>query len=239
MDGYSELVFYSALRDALGSESMVVPCSKTLREVLESLASKHRSVEMLLKEVDWNVYGVRDDGSRVELDSRLPCGSRVHVVLPPSGGALIDARILRRGDDVDLGDLVSLAASQSRASGAVAVFVGVVKGEVGGVRVNKLVYEDAGKAAEAVMRRIALEVAEKHELDAAIVYHYTGERLPGEKTIIAVVAGKSRLNVYPALQELVDRVKREAPIWKVEYRERGEVVYILGDRVIRREVLLS
>lgn len=238
MYGEVELVLYSALRDAVGSKTFKAPCGYTLRRALEDLTSRSRAAARLLEEVGWSVYGLRDDGSRLDLDSELPCGGRVHVVLPPSGGALVRARLLRGGEQLDLNSLIAEAASASRGAGAVAVFVGVVKGVVeGGVVVERLVYEDAGGLTERVMERIASEVASKHGLDAAMVYHYTGVRRPGEITIVAVVAGRSRLNVYPALQELVDRVKKEAPIWKAEHREGGEIVYILGDRIVSRRVI--
>ncbi len=229
-----ELVLYTILRDATGRPSVAVECREgdSLRALLEKAARETRGLARALEAVSWNVYGLTDSGERVELDDMAPCGSRIHVVPPPSGGSpLVEARLVR-GGVVDVSELVSRAASAGGNVGAVAVFVGYVKGFSGGARVERLVYEAAEDVAGRVIEGILREEAEANGLAAAIVYHHVGVRLPGEQTIVAVVAGESRSNVYPGLQRVVDRVKREAPIWKVEYREGGVKAYILGDRVV-------
>ncbi|BAN89932.1 molybdopterin converting factor [Aeropyrum camini SY1 = JCM 12091] len=233
-----ELRLYTILRDAAGSEAVRIPCPPgglTLGEALREAARASGGLGRALETISWEVYGLLDDGSRLSLEDRVGCGSRVHVIPPPSGGeggVVVEARLLKPGESVDIAGLVARAASASPANGAVAVFVGTVKAVVGGVRVEKLFYEAAEDVAARVIESILREEAAANGLSAAIVYHYTGERRPGETTIVAVVAGASRGNVYPGLQRVVDRVKREAPIWKVEYRERGVKAYILGDRVV-------
>ncbi|GBF09241.1 molybdopterin converting factor [Aeropyrum pernix] len=234
--GWVELRLYTILKDAAGAETVRVPCPPggvTLGEALREAARTSGGLERALDAVSWEVYGLLDDGSRLALEDRVACGSRVHIIPPPSGGGVVvEARLLKPGEHVDIAGLVARAASASPANGAVAVFVGTVKSVVGGVRVEKLFYEAAWGVAERVIESILREEAGANGLSAAIVYHYTGERRPGETTIVAVVAGASRDNVYPGLQRVVDRVKREAPIWKVEYREGGVKAYILGDRVV-------
>ncbi len=235
--GEAVLKLYSILADAAGRRELRVPCGSgdTLRGLLERAAGEAPGLGEALKVIEWSVYGLTSEGVRVELDEEAPC-SEIHVVPPPSGGQrLIRARILREDEPVDVASVVAEASRVSSDTGAVAVFVGVVKGLNMGVVVEKLYYEAAEGVAEKVIEGILREEAERHDLRAAIVLHYTGTRLPGDVTFVAVVAGRGRRNVFPALEAVVERVKREAPIWKVEYRADGSKAYILGDRVVRLE----
>lgn len=233
------LKLYTILRDYTGSGEIEVECREgdTLKSLLNRASARHPGLSKALDVISWSVYGLTGEGLRVELDSTVECDGEIHLIPPPSGGGtMIEARLLDSGTNVDITSLIVKAASTSKRVGAVAVFTGVVKGFVEGAHVSKLYYEAADRlVAEKVIRSILEEESKKHGLTAAIVYHYTGTRMPGEVTIIAVVAGPSRTNVYLGLSSIVDRVKSEAPIWKIEYRVGGEKLYILGDRIVKSE----
>ncbi len=112
--------------------------------------------------------------------------------------------------------------------GGVEVFMGVVKGRVGGFKVEKLVYTAYKEVAERVLERIAREEAEKNSLEAVVILHRLGEVRPGEATVIIVAAGRGRDEVNRATRVIIDRVKKEAPIFKLEVREDGEY-WVIGD----------
>lgn len=231
------LKLYSILADSAGRREVRVPCGggDTLRSLLERASREAPGLEEALSAIGWSVYGLTGSGERVELDEEAPCGE-IHVVPPPSGGQrLVRARLLGEDEKVDVASVIAEAAAASSDTGAVAVFVGVVKGLNSGVVVEKLYYDAARGVAEKVIEGILREEAERHDLRAAIVLHYTGNRYPGDVTFIAVVSGRGRRNVFPALEAVVERVKREAPIWKVEYRADGSKAYILGDKVVKLE----
>ena len=44
--------------------------------------------------------------------------------------------------------------------------------------------------------------------------------------MIVAVSGKSRKNVFPALEDIVEKVKKEALIWKKETLEDGKSYWI-------------
>ncbi len=48
------------------------------------------------------------------------------------------------------------------------------------------------------------------------IHHFTGEFEIGEDLVYVLVAGGHRENVFPVLQEAVERYKKEAPIFKKE-----------------------
>jgi molybdopterin synthase catalytic subunit len=144
---------------------------------------------------------------------------------------LIVRTALVEGDPLNLlqgflGEVSKLALDSE--TGGVEVFVGVVKGRVAGVRVEKLVYTAYGEVASRVLERIAREEGERFGLEAVAIFHRVGEVKPGEATVVIAVAGRGREEVNKATKAMIDKVKKEAPIFKLEVREDGEY-WVLGD----------
>jgi len=54
------------------------------------------------------------------------------------------------------------------------------------------------------------------------IHHVIGELEVGEDIVYVVVAGGHRSEVFEVLREAVERMKREAAIWKKEITDRGE-----------------
>ena len=48
------------------------------------------------------------------------------------------------------------------------------------------------------------------------IYHLMGEFMVGEPLVFVVVGGRTRRNVFSALQEAVERYKREPALFKKE-----------------------
>jgi molybdopterin synthase catalytic subunit len=101
--------------------------------------------------------------------------------------------------------------------GAVAVFVGVVRGEAGeGRKVQKLVLEAYEEGANEVLRGICDDLRRKPGIIDVQIHHLLGEFDVGEDLVYVLVAGSHRESVFPALEEAVERYKKEAPIFKKE-----------------------
>ncbi len=233
----ARIKLYSILRDYAGAPEMEVDVAgkRTYRELLEDLANSTPGLRRALEALGWDVVVVVN-GVRKSIDDEVEDAGVIHVLPPSAGGAYIEVGILRRGEKIDFNSIIERLVRTSGSTGGIGLFVGVVRGVNQGEEVLKLEYEHAEDLAEEVLARIAREEAERHGLTGAVIYHYTGTLPPGELTIIVGVSGESRRNVYPALESIVDRVKHEAPIWKLEHR-RGRRVYILGDRYIDAEDL--
>jgi len=227
---------YSIFRDALGVGEVELNAGEdyTFRMLLEEIDAGSGRLLRVLDVIGWDVT-IISDGVRRRLDDRVGDARIVHILPPSAGGIYIDVKVLNRGDTVDYNKLVSRLASTSSRTGGIGFFIGVVRGVNQGEGVEMLRYEHAEDLAVDVLRRIALEEAERHELTGVIIYHYTGDLNVGETTIIVGVSGMSRKNVYPALESIVDRVKHEAPIWKLEYRRGGRRIYIIGDKYISED----
>jgi molybdopterin synthase catalytic subunit len=72
------------------------------------------------------------------------------------------------------------------------------------------------------IRAIAEEEAERHDLCAVAVEHRTGTVALGEPSVIVAASAPHRGEAFAGARAVIDRVKAEAPIWKVEVDEGGE-----------------
>jgi len=105
-----------------------------------------------------------------------------------------------------------------RRAGALAMFVGVVRGETpNGETVKKLELEAYEEKANEVLGDICKELLKKQGVVDVQIHHFVGEFGAGEDLVYVVVAGAHRQNVLPVLEEAVERYKKEAPIFKKEY----------------------
>jgi len=110
--------------------------------------------------------------------------------------------------------------------GAMALFVGVVRGETEkGESVKRLQLEAYDEKADEVLERICKDLKSKKGVVDVQIHHFTGDFELGEDLVYVLVAGGHRQNVFPILQEAVERYKKEAPIFKKEYvkDEKGTV----------------
>jgi len=103
-------------------------------------------------------------------------------------------------------------------AGALATFIGVVRGEtLDGETVKKLELEAYEKRANEVLGNICRELGEREGVVDVQIHHFVGEFGVGEDLVYVVVAGAHRQNVFPVLEEAVERYKKEATIFKKEY----------------------
>ncbi len=131
--------------------------------------------------------------------------------------------------EIDIGAIINEFRELGREGfGAIVVFVGVVKGVVNGVAVGELKYEAYEELAEKVLARIAEEEMREYGLGAVAIYHRVGDLKPGDTTVYIVVAARGRREGFAAAARILDRVKHEAPIYKLEVREDGEF-WVIGD----------
>lgn len=108
-------------------------------------------------------------------------------------------------------------------AGAIACFIGIVRcrGLRGG-RVRRLVFEAYREEAEKSLEHIARELLERAGIIDIRIHHVIGELSVGEDIVYIVVAGAHREEVFKTLRDAVERMKREAAIWKKEITDEGE-----------------
>lgn len=110
-----------------------------------------------------------------------------------------------------------------RKTGAMATFVGVVRGEnSNGEKVQKLKLEAYEDKANEILTSICDSLKKKAGIVDVQVHHLLGEFNVGEDIVYVLVAGSHRRNVFLVLEEAVERYKKEAPIFKKEYVKTGK-----------------
>jgi len=110
-------------------------------------------------------------------------------------------------------------------AGAIAMFVGVVRGEtVKGEEVEKLELEAYEEKANEVLKSICDDLIKRTGIIDVQIHHLLGEFKVGEDLVYVLVAGSHRKNVFSVLEEAVERYKKEVPIFKKEHvvTSRGE-----------------
>lgn len=107
--------------------------------------------------------------------------------------------------------------------GAVATFVGVVRGISRGKRISHLEYEAYEGMAVKRMADVAAQIKERWGLDRVAIVHRVGRLEIGEASIVIAVASPHRHEAFVACEFAIDEVKRTVPVWKKEVWEDGEV----------------
>ncbi|MEM2740213.1 MAG: molybdenum cofactor biosynthesis protein MoaE [Candidatus Bathyarchaeia archaeon] len=110
--------------------------------------------------------------------------------------------------------------------GAIAVFMGVVRGVSSKGEVERLEIESYEEMAEDRLERICKELEERDGVVAVEIHHFIGEFRVGEVLVYVVVAGSHRREVFETLIEAVERYKREAPLFKKEILRSGDSYWV-------------
>lgn len=109
--------------------------------------------------------------------------------------------------------------------GAVVSFCGVVRNHDGGEQVDKLFYEGHPHAPE-VLAKIAQDIAGEFDGVRIAISHRVGMLAIGDVALTAAVASAHRAEGFAACAELVERVKKELPIWKNQYFSDGRTEWV-------------
>src|SRR3954447_10437035 len=201
---------FAGLRERAGTDRLDVelPDGATVSELLEALAG-----------TPVGPIGPRQCVvaiNREYADARQPiaAGDEVALVPPVSGGEGPVRAIRVTGEPLEVAAL-SAAVRDPRA-GAVVLFEGVTR------EVAELDYEAYAEMAVERLREIAEAEAERHGLCAVAIEHRTGTVPLGDPSVLVAASAPHRGEAFAGARAVIDRVKVEAPIWKVELGEGGE-----------------
>jgi molybdopterin converting factor subunit 1 len=149
-----------------------------------------------------------------DAEQAIAAGDEVALVPPVSGGDGSVRAVRVTGEALDVATVA--AAVRDPRAGAVVVFEGVTR------EVPQLEYEAYAEMALERLRAIAEEEADRHGLCAVAVEHRTGTVPLGDPSVIVAASAPHRGEAFAGARAVIDRVKAEAPIWKVEVGEEGE-----------------
>ena len=132
---------------------------------------------------------------------------------------------LHRRDEVELSSIIDYFARlpQYHHAGAIACFLGVVREDPvreTSDKVTHLEYEAYAEVALKKMEEIRNDMCKRPGIIEVLIHHVIDRLKVGEPSLYVAVLGTHRQEVFPALSETVERVKKEVPIWKKEFTSR-------------------
>ncbi len=103
-------------------------------------------------------------------------------------------------------------------AGAIMMFIRVVRAKTQmRETVKKLELEAYEEKANEVIDGICEDLRKKEGIVDVQIHHFIGDFNVGEDLVYVLVAGSHRHNIFPVLEEAVERYKSEVPIFKKEY----------------------
>ncbi len=205
------LRLFAGLRERAGADRLEVevPEGAVVADVLAALA-------------DTPVGALRPGQCVVALDREYAAadapiaGAQEIALIPPvSGGAVADPVRHVRVTPEPLDVAGVLAAVRDPRAGAVVLFEGVTRD------VEALDYEAYEAMAAERMARIGEEEAARHGLCAVALEHRVGTVPLSEPSVLVAASAPHRGEAFAGARALIDRLKAEAPIWKVELTADG------------------
>lgn len=129
---------------------------------------------------------------------------------------------LHRKGEVELGQILDYFSKLPtyHKAGAIACFVGVVREDPArgsNAKVTHLEYEAYEEAALRTMERIRQDMKKRPGVIEASIHHVVDKVNVGEPSLFVAVLGEHRQEVFAALSETVEQVKKEVTIWKKEF----------------------
>jgi len=89
-----------------------------------------------------------------------------------------------------------------------------------GVRTTRTLFYEAHRAmAEAQLRQLAQTAAEQFSLSKVVIVHRLGEVPIAQASVAVGCSAAHRSQVFAAIPWIMDRLKRDVPIWKREHFE--------------------
>lgn len=144
---------------------------------------------------------------------------------------MIEARLTT--EPIDANALLSEIAHDH--DGAQVVFLGVVRNHHQSREVLRIDYEAYEPMALKELRKIAGDVAGERGIERVLVVHRFGRHEIGDASIAVVIGSPHRAPAFEAAKEIMDRVKKDVPIWKKEHFADGTVEWVLADKLVKSE----
>ena len=110
--------------------------------------------------------------------------------------------------------------------GGIVTFEGAVRNHHEGKAVKYLNYESYASMAEKVMPKLLKEISAKYPGCHIDARHRIGELALGDVAVAIVAWAPHRKEAFLACEEMINRIKKELPVWKQEFYEDGSVAWV-------------
>jgi len=118
--------------------------------------------------------------------------------------------------DFDIGAEIAALRKGRTDTGAIAAFIGTVRGEPQSGGVSAMTLEHYPGMTEKELARIEAAAHARWPLLGSLIVHRTGRLLPGDNIVLVITLSAHRAAALEAAQFLMDYLKTSAPFWKTE-----------------------
>jgi len=150
---------------------------------------------------------------------------------------MIASRVTVQEADFDLAAEVAALQHGREDVGAVASFVGCVRGGASEAGVSALTLEHYPGMTERAIEGMVAEANRRFRLLGVRVIHRVGRLEPGARIVLVAVASAHRRDAFEGCEFLMDYLKTHAPFWKKETTPGGERwvdARVADDEALRR-----
>ena len=105
--------------------------------------------------------------------------------------------------------------------GGIVTFVGVVRAESEGQRVDSMEIEVYPEMAEKQLQIIRGEAIKKFGVEEILIVHRYGNLMVGDNIVLIAVSAGHRDSAFDACRYVIDELKKRVPIWKREHTPTG------------------
>ena len=110
--------------------------------------------------------------------------------------------------------------------GAIVSFIGYVRDfnkDINTKKLKQMNLEHYPGMTEKTLIKIELNAKSRWSLEDVFIIHRVGKLLPTEPIVAVVVASQHRKNAFEACEFIIDFLKTDAPFWKKEISDHGEL----------------
>lgn len=119
--------------------------------------------------------------------------------------------------DFDVGAEIAALSAGDDGAGAVASFVGLVRGG----DILDMTLEHYSGMTEQALAEIVAQARERWQCRSVRVIHRVGRLLPGDRIVFVGVSSAHRHDAFAACEFIMDYLKTRAPFWKKEQTAAG------------------
>ena len=123
-----------------------------------------------------------------------------------------------------------LAQVGDSSSGAVILFLGVVRNHNEGRGVEAMRYDAYDEMAQGTLGDILAEAEERYGVGHLAAVHRVGELAVGDVSVAIAVSSAHRAEAYEASRYVIEEIKVRLPVWKQERFEDGTSEWVAGQK---------
>ncbi|TDY43426.1 molybdopterin synthase catalytic subunit [Alicyclobacillus sacchari] len=217
-----EIRLFANLKEIMGQDkiSIDVPDALPAGELPSLVASRYPQLEDALA----NVLVAKNHALARPADTLRPT-DEIAFIPPVGGGEMESVAPWLRVTEKPLAVEEAYQLLEDPNHGGTVLFVGTVREWTGQRHTDHLVYEAYPEMVYKQLATIQAEVERRYPGMKTLQWHRIGKLLPTDIAVICGASSPHRAAAFEAANTLIERLKREAAIWKKEYFADGSTAW--------------